>query len=173
MAVDMFLKIDGVQGESQDKDHKGEIDIMSYSFGASQVGNRGFGGGGGGGRVSFQDLHFSTPVNLSSPVLLKACASGQHFAKATLTCRKAGEKPVDFLKVVLTDVLVSSYSNGSKQLDSGYSSLAEDNSDVPTDQITLNFRQVQLLYTAQSATGAAGDTTGLADSTALSASTDR
>ena len=148
--VDFFLKIDGVKGESQDATHKDEIEIMSFSFGLSQVGSRGFGGGGGGGKVSFQDFHFSAPVNASSPRLFQACATGEHFKKAVLTARKAGgdRQGLEYLKVTMTDVLISSYADGSKQLDTGYSNLAEDDSknEVPTDQVSLNFRKIEMTY---------------------------
>ena len=170
-AVEFFLNIEGVAGESQDATHKGEIELMSFSFGATQAGGHAFGSGGGAGKVSFQDLHFSAPVNKASPRLFQACATGEHFKKATLTCRKAGGgQAQEFLKVYLTDVLVSSYADGSRQLDSGYSNLAESDTDVPTDQITINFSKIQVIYTQQSATGGV-DTTGLglADSSVLSA----
>ena len=174
MAVDMFLKLDGISGESQDATHKGEIEIQSFSFGATQVGNRGNGAGGGAGKVSFQDIHFTAPVNVSSPALLKACASGQHIKEATITHRKAGGTQHEFLKITLSDILVSSYSNGSRPLDSGeagFSTLAEGDSDLPTDQITINFAKIQMVYTPQNADGSPGLTTGVefADSTVLSA----
>jgi type VI secretion system secreted protein Hcp len=148
MAVDMFLKIDGISGESLDNKHKGEIDISSFSFGATQVSNA-RASGAGAGKVSFQDIHISSPVNVASPKLFQACATGQHFKKAVLTCRKAGgDQGIEFLKLTLTDLLVSSFSNGSNPLDSGFSSLAGEDA-FPTDQFSLSFAKIELDYTSQ------------------------
>ena len=152
MAVDMFLKLDGIKGESTDDFHKGEIDIESFSFGMSQVGSHS-GVGGGSGKVSVHDISISASVNLSSPQLALACASGKHIPSGLITCRKAGGKAdnssaVEFLIIKMNDVLISGYSLGSKPLDSGFSSLPEGDNDVPTDQISLNFAKVSLLYTS-------------------------
>src|SRR5712691_1971915 len=98
-AVDYFLKIDGIEGESQDSKHKGEIDLESFSWGETQSGTHAAGGGGGAGKVSMQDFHFVMRVNKASPKLLQACAGGQHIPKAILTCRKAGKDQQEFLKI--------------------------------------------------------------------------
>ena len=108
-AVDYFLKIDGISGESTDEAHKGEIEVESFSWGVSQTSTR-LGSGAGAGRAAFQDLHFTTSVSKASPVLFQKCATGQHLKEAVLTCRKAGgEQREEFLKITLSDVLVSSY----------------------------------------------------------------
>src|SRR6266542_976170 len=96
-AVDFFLKLEGVDGESADSKHKGEIDVESWSWGESQSGTHGAGGGGGAGKVSMQDFHFVMKVNKASPKLMLACATGQHIKEATLTCRKAGKDQQEFL----------------------------------------------------------------------------
>src|SRR2546430_3152894 len=106
-AVDFFLKIEGVDGESTDDKHKGEIDIESFSWGVSQSGSHGAGGGGGAGKASFQDLHFHTHVDKSSPKLFLACATGEHFKKAVLTCRKARQEQQEYMKITMSDCLVS------------------------------------------------------------------
>ena len=62
-----------------------------------------------------QDFHFMMKVNKASPKLMLACASGEHIKKAVLTCRKAGKDQQEFLKITLTDVLVSSYQTGGSQ----------------------------------------------------------
>ncbi len=92
MAVDYFLKIDGIQGESQDKTHKNEIEIESFSWGATQTGTASHGGGMGAGRVSVQDFKFVMQVNKASPKLFLVCAQGEHIKNAILTCRKAGKE---------------------------------------------------------------------------------
>src|SRR5215510_1551623 len=97
-AVDYFLKIDSVEGESQDATHKAEIDVLSWSWGESNSGTMAFGGGGGAGKVSMQDFHFTMNVNKSTPALMQGCANGTHFPTAVLTCRKAGKEQQEFLK---------------------------------------------------------------------------
>jgi type VI secretion system secreted protein Hcp len=157
MAVDMFLKLDGIPGESTDDKHKGEIDIDSYSFGVSQLGVSGSGGGGA-GKASLQDIHFSAPVTVASPALFLACASGKHIATGTLTVRKAGgEQASEFLKINMTDILISGYSSGTNPLDNGFSLRRGDDAE-PVDQFSLNFHKVNLLYTAQRADGSVGVT---------------
>src|SRR5262245_38096356 len=129
-AVDYFLKIDGVEGESAQEGHVGEIEVLSFSWGESNsAGTAAHGGGGGAGKVTMQDFHFTMKSSKASPKLMLACASGQHIKQAVLTARKAGERPQEFLKYRLADVLVSSYQ------------LAGDppSEDRPGDQISLDF----------------------------------
>jgi type VI secretion system secreted protein Hcp len=144
--VDYFLKIDGIEGESEDSKHKNEIQVESWSFGESQGGTMAFGGGGGAGKVQMQDFHFVMKVNKASPKLFLHCANGKHIPKAVLVCRKAGEKQQEFLKWTFSDLLVSSYqTSGSGMADV-----------VPTDQISLNFAKVEVEYKAQDKAGNLG-----------------
>jgi len=145
-AVDYFLKIEGIEGESQDAKHKGEIDLESWSWGETQSGSHSAGGGGGAGKVSMQDFHFVMRVNKSSPKLLLACASGEHFKKATLTCRKAGKEQQEFLKIVFSDLLVSSFQTGG----SGHGDV------VPMDQISINYSKMEYEYKEQKPDGTLG-----------------
>jgi type VI secretion system secreted protein Hcp len=137
MAFDAFLKIEGIDGESTDRDHKGEIEILSWSWGETNTGTSGTGGGGGAGKVSMQDFHFTMQVSKASPELMKACATGKHFKEATLTARKAGQRQQEFLKIKLTDVLVSSYQTDGNTKDKEFP--------LPTDQISLNFVKIDFL----------------------------
>ena len=109
--VNYFLKLDGIQGESRDAKHKGEIELESFSWGeTSSVGRTGTGGGAG--KTDFGDLHVAMKVSKASPLLLLSGASGQHLKQAVLTARKAGKAQLEFLVIKLTDVIVSSYSVG-------------------------------------------------------------
>jgi len=146
MAVDYFLKIDGIQGESQDKTHKNEIEIESFSWGAAQTGTASHGGGMGAGRVSVQDFNFMMQVNKASPKLFLACAQGEHIKNAVLTCRKAGKEQQEYLKVTFTDLLVSNY------LTSG----SGGGGAAPMDQISLNFSKMEMEYKEQKADGSLG-----------------
>src|SRR5215467_1051814 len=90
-AVDYFLKIDGIPGESTDIKHKGEIQLDSWSFGLSNSETIGSAtGGAGGGKVSFQDFHFTSKISIASPKLMAASATGRHIQNAILSGRKRG-----------------------------------------------------------------------------------
>ncbi|HEX2047947.1 MAG TPA: type VI secretion system tube protein Hcp [Acidimicrobiales bacterium] len=143
MAVDMFLKLDGIEGESKDAKHKGELDIESFSFGASNPGSTSGGTGGGAGQVSMNDFSFTTQVSKASPKLFLACASGQHLKTAVLSVRKAGGQQQDFLKVTLSDVTVS-----------GYHEAASEASDVLADHVTMGFAKIQVSYSGPRPDGA-------------------
>jgi type VI secretion system secreted protein Hcp len=142
-AVDYFLKLDGIKGESTDSKHKGEIDIESFSWGATQSGTHSAGGGGGAGKVQMQDFHFVMKVNTASPKLMEACATGEHIKSATLICRKAGKDQQEFLKWTFSDLLISSYQTGGS---SGHDV-------IPQDSISLNYSKVEMEYKAQKADG--------------------
>jgi type VI secretion system secreted protein Hcp len=142
MAVDYFLKIDGIEGESADSKHKNEIDVLNWSWSETQSGTMAYGGGGGAGKVSMQDFHFTMRVCKASPKLLLHCANGKHIPAAVLIARKAGEEQQEFLKIKFSDLLVSSFSTGGGGAD-----------DVPMDSISLNFSKIEYEYKAQKADG--------------------
>ena len=140
MAVDVFLKIGDIKGESKDSKHAGEIDVLSWSWGVSQTGSMSLGGGGGAGKANFSDLNFMHTLDKASPVLLKACAMGDHYADATLVARKAGKGQQDYLIIKMKEVFVTSVqSSGS--------------SEEPTESVSLTFGHVDLEYKAQKADG--------------------
>ena len=145
-AVDYFLKIDGIDGESTDKTNKAQIDLESWSWGETNTGAHAGGGGGGAGKVAMQDFHFVMKVNKATPKLMLACATGQHIKSAQLTCRKAGGKQEDFLTIKFSDLLISSYQTGG----SGGSSV------VPMDQVSFNFSKIEFEYKEQKADGSMG-----------------
>src|SRR4026207_2227247 len=107
MAVDMFMKIDGIKGESGDDKHKDEIDVLSWSWGMSNSGSAHVGGGAGAGKVNVQDLSFTKYVDSSSPKLLLACCKGTHYTEANLIVRKAGDNPVEYIKIKMEEVMVT------------------------------------------------------------------
>jgi len=145
MAVDMFMKIDTVDGEAQDTKHKKEIDVLSWSWGMSNAGSAHAGGGAGAGKVNVQDLKFTKWVDKATPKLALACCSGKHFKDATLVVRKAGEKPVEYLKIKMDKVFISSISTG-----------GSGGEDRLTENVTLNFSKVSLDYIPQDDKGASG-----------------
>lgn len=142
MAVDYFLKIEGIPGESTDAKHKAEIDILSWSWGETQSGTSAYGGGGGAGKVNMQDFNFAMNTNKASPKLLLACSSGQHIKQAMLICRKAGKEQQEYLKITFSDLLVSSFQTGGSSGEV-----------VPVDQISLNFSKIEYEYYPQKKDG--------------------
>jgi len=145
VTIDGFLKIEGIPGESQDTKHKGEIEVGAWSWGESaSVPTPG--AGGGAGKVTIQPFTFSSGISKASPLLMKACASGQHIKSALFTARHGGQTQVEFLTIALGDVLVSSYQTGGG---------GEDGS-APLESISLNFRTIRVEYKETKPDGTAG-----------------
>jgi type VI secretion system secreted protein Hcp len=142
MAVDMFLQLDGIKGESIDDKHKSEVDILSFSWGATNQGA--FGTGGGTGKVSVHDISFVHRIDKATPKLMLSCAEGKHIPSATLTVRKAGRTQFEYLKVTMTDCLVSSFQVGGNSAGN------------PSDSFSLNFSKVEFSYIPQNPDGSAG-----------------
>ena len=140
-AADFFLKIDGVDGESQDATHKGSIEIKGWSWGEHNQGTFSSISGGGAGKVNMGDFNFSQLFQCSSPELAVRCATGEHIKKAVLTCRKAGKEQREYLKITMEDVLVSDYHTGGTP-EGG-----------TTDSISLNFTKITWSYNKQKADG--------------------
>jgi type VI secretion system secreted protein Hcp len=143
MAVDIFIKIGDVKGESQDKTHKEEIEVLAWSWGMSQSGTMHMGTGGGAGKVNVQDFSFTKYLDKATPILMGKCATGQHFDKTILTVRKAGgDNPLEYFKITFEGVLISSISEG-----------GSGGEDRFTENITLNFEKYHVEYQPQSAKG--------------------
>ncbi len=142
MAMDMFIKIGDIKGESQDDKHKGEIDVLAWSWGMSNSGTTHTGSGGGAGKVNVQDLSITKYIDKSSTDLMLAACNGKHFKEAMLYVRKAGEKPLEYLKIKLTEVLITSVSTG-----------GSGGEDRLTENVSLNFAEVKVDYTPQKPDG--------------------
>lgn len=138
MASDMFLKLDGISGESADDKHKGEIDIESFSYGVNQTGTGAHGGGMGAGKASFHDMSIVKKADKSTPNLMLKCATGEHIGSGVLTIRKAGGQQQEYYKIKLTDILVSSFQNTGSGHDA-----------IPMETLSLNFAKIELEYNEQ------------------------
>jgi type VI secretion system secreted protein Hcp len=148
-AADFFLKIDGIQGESEDKTHTNEIQILSFSWGVSNAGSGSFGSGSGSGKASVSDISVQKYVDKSTPNLWKYCFLGKTVGDAVITVRKAGgDAPVEYLVYKLTEVFVSSVQ------DSG-----SEGGGIAMESVSLNFAKIEITYTLQSADGTAGAST--------------
>lgn len=146
MAVDMFIKIGTLKGESIDSVHKDEIDVLAWSWGMSNSGTAHLGSGAGAGKVNVQDLSFTKYIDKSSPALQLACCKGSHYDSAVLTVRKAGGKPLEYIIITMTEVMVVAVSTG-----------GSGGEDRLTENVTLNFAKVKFQYTEQMKDGSAGE----------------
>ena len=146
MAVDMFLNIEGeIEGESKDKVHTNEIDILQWSFGLENSGSFHTGAGGGSGKSKFHDITITKHIDSASAKLMLYCANGDHFKEATLTVRKAGKTALEYIVVKMGNVMVTSIDSGGSGGD-----------DLLSEQIRLNFENVEVKYTPQKEDGQAG-----------------
>ena len=140
MASDIFAKIGDIKGESLDAKHKGEIEVLSWSWGVSNAGSMAHGGGGGEGKASFSDLSFMHRIDKASPVLMKACATGVHIKEATITHRKAGKGQQEFLIFKMNDVMVTSVQDS-------------DGGDDLMESVSIAFAKIDLEYKPQKRDG--------------------
>jgi len=144
MAVDSFLELESVKGETLDKVYKGKnaIDVLSWGWGVSNTGTFHHGSGGGAGKANFNDLSVTKYVDKATADLMMFCANGKHIPKGVLTLRKAGDNPLEYLKITMTQILVSSYATGGAAGD-----------ERTTETVTLNFAKVKVEYFMQNAQG--------------------
>jgi len=140
MAVDVFLKLGTIAGESTDDKHKGEIDVLSWSWGINQSGTMAAGGGGGAGKASFHDLSFMHSFDKASPAIMKACATGEHIPEALLISRKAGKGQQEYIIFKLTDILVTSVQPSGS-------------SEHPMESVSMQFAKVDVEYKPQKPDG--------------------
>jgi type VI secretion system secreted protein Hcp len=144
MAQDIFLKLDGIKGESRDAKHKDEMDVTNWSWSLSQSGTMHQGSGGGGGKVAVYDLAIMKYIDRASPNLIMACCSGKHFKEAVLTIRKAGgDKPLEYLRITMKQVLVTSYRVEANRSEERL-----------LESVMFNFAEAMTEYTPQRADGA-------------------
>jgi type VI secretion system secreted protein Hcp len=143
MAVDYFLKLDGVTGESTDQQHTGEIELASWSWGAHNPPNIGSQTGGAGtGRVTMKHIDCTAQMSKASTALFEFCSQGKHFQTGTITCRKAGGGQQNFLVVDLQEVYIAQYHTGGSA-----------GGDVPYDHFSLAYGKISIDYLAQTPQG--------------------
>jgi type VI secretion system secreted protein Hcp len=138
MSSDIFLKIDGIKGESKDDKHKDEIELLAWSWAEAQTGSAARGGGMGSGKVEMHDITFTKHVDKATPKLISACAKGDHIPKAEMAMRKAGGEQKEYLKIELDDVMVSSYATS-----------GSGGGETPTENVSLNFGKITVEYFEQ------------------------
>jgi type VI secretion system secreted protein Hcp len=144
-----FLKIDGIRGESQDRQHKDEIELQSFAWGNSNAEPQGGAGGTTSAKATYQDFQFVAPASKAGPQLMLQCATGQRMKRAIMTGRReAGRAPQEYLKITLEDVLVASYVSSGSSGDGG----------APMDTASLRFGKIEVEYKELRADGRIGDT---------------
>lgn len=136
-AVQYFLKIDGIPGESQDAKHKGEIELVSFSWAGAQTPHNP--AGGPAGRTKIGDFEVAMRVSKASPLLFLAAASGKHITSAVLTARRAAGQQQEFLVFTFSDVVISSYRTDADP----------DSELVPIDHVAFVFGQITVDYRPQ------------------------
>jgi type VI secretion system secreted protein Hcp len=143
MAIEYFLKLDGLPGESLSAKHANEIELHSWSWGASNPVHMD-GSGMSAGKVSFSDISVSKPVDKASAKLLELCCTGKHISTGTLSCSKStGDKnPGDYLTIKLTEIAITSFQGG------GSSGEA-----TGTESLSLAFAKFELDYKIQGKDG--------------------
>jgi type VI secretion system secreted protein Hcp len=142
MASDIFAKIGDIKGESLDDKHKGEVEVLSWSWGVTQSGTMAHGGGGGEGKANFNDFNFTHHIDKASPVLLKACATGEHIKEATVTVRKAGKGQQEFLIIKMSDIIIT-----------GVAPSGAGDGAATAEHVALQFAKVDLEYKPQKSDG--------------------
>jgi type VI secretion system secreted protein Hcp len=148
MAVDMFLELDGIKGESTDGKHKEKIDVLAWSWGASQSASGHGGGGSGSGKVTVQDISVTKYIDKSSPTLMLKVCKGEHIKKGKLIVRKAGGTALEYVTIEMEDILIANVSTG-----------GSGGEDRLTENVTLNFAKFNLKYAEQTAKGEKGPET--------------
>ena len=123
MAFDAFLKIDGIDGESTDSKHKGEIEVLSFSWNVSHPTR---------GRAKLTAFQVVKNLDKASPLLFEACCTGDHISEALFTARKAGESKFEFLKIKMSDVIITSVSPGGAS-----------GGDLPMESVSLSFSKIE------------------------------
>lgn len=144
MAADIFLELEGVDGESKDKEFTGKIDVQSYSWGVNNSVNMAVGGGGGQGKANFMEISFMMPYSKASPVLAAKCAQGTHIPTGKFIFRKSGDKPQKYKEISLTKVMVTNIS------ESGGSGGDE------FTAVSLAYEAIHTVYKEQNADGSLG-----------------
>ena len=141
---DFYLNIEGIKGESEAVGFENQMQIKSWSLGASNAGSASLGTGLGSGKVSLQDMHFTIENGKATVQLFLACCKGNHIPKAVLSCRKTGGDgtPYTYYKVTFNDLVISSFQTG-----------GHEGGGLPIEQCSFNFTKITHEYFQQKADG--------------------
>ena len=146
-SLEVFLKIEGIEGDSTDRGHINEINAVSFKIGVLNTGTFATGGGGVPGKAQLTDLTVLKFIDKASPQLFLASALGQHFQNVTLVVRRSGPNPFAFYRLVLEDVLISSVNDNASETDENGNLL---------ETITFNYGKITWTFIPQNANGGSG-----------------
>ena len=144
MSHEIFIKIEGIDGESKQAAHKGWIDVLNFGYSVTQSVSLHTGGGGGVGRADFAPLTFTHYLDKSSPNLLTYCAAGKHIPTVTISVCKVGDGSQEFAKIVLSGVIIASVAPG------GASGAGT------TETVGLSYAKIETAVKEQKADGSMG-----------------
>jgi type VI secretion system secreted protein Hcp len=144
--VDIYLKIAGIEGSSTSERHPREIELTGYRFDAQNSFDPAAGSGGAAGKASFGPLVVSKLLDVSSPPILLAIASGQVIPEVTLTVERLGDAPTRLAQIVLTDVVIGEFTDESEEF-----------AQFPGDEVLLNYGTIRFTVWPQSPDGSEGD----------------
>jgi type VI secretion system secreted protein Hcp len=139
MALDLFLKLDGIKGESKDTKHRDEIDVLSWNWGLANESSSN--PGRGEAKVTFHEMNITKRVDSATPALMLACSSGKHINEANLTVRRPGKSESEFVRIRMNDVTITSVTAGNA------------GEDVVTENLMFKFYKIELDYAAQNQNG--------------------
>lgn len=137
---DAYLKIDGIEGECNDKGHEGWIPLLSFSHGVAQLGTNlgGSGSRASSGKCEHQNFSFAKYLDKASPKLNLHCCDGRNLKRVTVhICRQADAQKVTYLEVIFEPCLISSVQIGG----------AVSGEDRPVEQISFNYTKIEWKYT--------------------------
>jgi len=140
MAVDYFLKLDGIQGESQDEKHKNEIQLLSFSWGASNTSSVAGTGGSGAGKVDLSDFSAMLFFDKSTPKFFKSICAGTHIPTGTLSAIKAGADGKPYLKIDFKEMFVTGLQVSAS-------------SEIPSVSLSFSYNEIKIDYSVQDEKG--------------------
>jgi len=140
MAVDFFLKLDGITGESVDDKHKDWIQLMSWSWGATQVTSVAGTGGSGAGKADLSDFNVMKYFDKASTPLFKSLTTGTHIKTGTMEAVKSGGAGKPFLKVDFQELFVTSLQHSAS-------------SEIPSESVSFSYNQIKIEYSTQDEKG--------------------
>ena len=148
MAVEIFLKLDGIEGESEKKGAENQIEIFSFSNGASNPSSVAFGTGSGAGKVDLSSLSLQKQLDKSTPKLFLNCCNGTHITKGTMIVREAtGDDTTQvYYQYDMTEVFVDSISWGGAA-----------GGGKPSESLSLSCKSLQVTYFPQDSKGKLGN----------------
>ncbi|HEY3982430.1 Hcp family type VI secretion system effector [Cedecea sp.] len=153
--ADFFLKIEGIEGESKDKDYKGWIQLQGWKWSQENGARWSKGSGGGAGKINMNDIEFRMLSNKATPKIFNYCANGKHISEVKLVCRKAGSGQQDFLTMTFSNCLISSYDIAGN-MPHNVNEVANTNSVMPGEIMKLNFSKIEIQYREQNDDGTMG-----------------